>query len=365
MPHLPQARILELVAAFNTLPVGYNTVRGALVSQISPAFVGLLPDGLPPAIQLMSDLGRLNDVVRLSDGSVPLLIWLNNAATLAAGTEAAAIFLRAADDVEHKVSGAPRLVPAQLPEFKELIVHQNDMVSFSFMRAGVEAARAVVKLMVPRCEQGQKILTPDPVIYLGTGWLLTPQLLVTNHHVVNARNENEAPAAPADLLLQGTSTVATFDYDDENQQGTSVSVTAVEAWDATLDYAVLRIPDSGRAPLRLAGAPIQKDANQHVPVNVIQHPRGISKRYAIRNNLVSAITDTDVRYFSDTERGSSGSPVLDDGWRVVALHRGSTYAEGVTFQGRSTAYINLGTKIHAIIGDIKLRYPALAPQLPA
>ena len=73
--------------------------------------------------------------------------------------------------------------------------------------------------------------------------------------------------------------------------------------------------------------------------------------------------DRDLRYFTDTEGGSSGSPVLNDEWKVVALHRGSAFAKGVDYQGRSTAYINLGTQIHAILAHIQANAPDLAREL--
>ena len=89
----------------------------------------------------------------------------------------------------------------------------------------------------------------------------------------------------------------------------------------------------------------------------------MSKKYAIRNNLVSAILPRDIRYFTDTRSGSSGAPVLDDTWQVVALHRGSTLAQGVKFQGRSTAWVNVGTPIHAILEDLRKRCPKVYTEL--
>jgi endonuclease G, mitochondrial len=47
--------------------------------------------------------------------------------------------------------------------------------------------------------------------------------------------------------------------------------------------------------------------------------------------------------------GSSGSPVLDDNWQVVALHRGSTAVDKVQYQGRKTAVMNLGTLATVIL----------------
>jgi hypothetical protein len=51
--------------------------------------------------------------------------------------------------------------------------------------------------------------------------------------------------------------------------------------------------------------------------------------------------------------------VLDDKWQVVALHRGSTVAQNVKFQGKSVAWVNIGTQMSAIAADLSARYPAL------
>ncbi len=91
----------------------------------------------------------------------------------------------------------------------------------------------------------------------------------------------------------------------------------------------------------------------------MQHPEGTAKKIAIRNNLVTATSDTDLRYFTDTKQGSSGSPVLDDQWRVVALHRGSTVTENVQYQGRTVAWVNLGTHITKIVSHVEQQFPNL------
>jgi V8-like Glu-specific endopeptidase len=100
-----------------------------------------------------------------------------------------------------------------------------------------------------------------------------------------------------------------------------------------------------------------------VPVNIIQHPGGRSKRYGIRNNLVSASTATELRYFTDTESGSSGSPVFNDQWQVVALHRASIYVAQVEFQGKTTAYVNVGTHLSAILDDLRAHHPSIAAEV--
>ena len=67
-------------------------------------------------------------------------------------------------------------------------------------------------------------------------------------------------------------------------------------------------------------------------VNVVHHPGGDRKRLSIRENRIVAEDDLWLRYTSDARRGSSGAPVFNDQWEMVALHHGGLPrrdAEGV------------------------------------
>lgn len=85
-----------------------------------------------------------------------------------------------------------------------------------------------------------------------------------------------------------------------------------------------------------------------MPLNIIQHPVGQPKKIAIRNNLATRADSPELRYFTATLGGSSGSPVFNDNWRVVGIHRGSIGTKVLNFQGRTSAIINLGTQMAAI-----------------
>lgn len=365
MALLTQQEVFDIVDALIASGIDTTANRGTLFEFISPTFRAGIPTGGLPAAQLLNDISRMNTVERFANGDVPLEIYLRNAALLLSGAEQQQKIIRAMlDQVNHRATGAPRLDPAKLPETKEKLIFRNDMVSFAFMEGGVKAAVAVAKLRVPRFENGQPRLLPNnaQMMYLGTGWLLTESLVITNHHVINARNEGEGNTTESDLRLQSEGTLAQFDFDDDGLAGTELHVQSLEASNSQLDYAVLRVPATGRTPLRLAPTAIQL-GNEPVPVNIIQHPGGQSKRYGIRNNLVSASTATELRYFTDTESGSSGSPVFNDLWQVVALHKASAYVAQVEFQGKTTAYVNVGTQISAIVADLRANHPTLATEI--
>lgn len=361
MALLTHAETLELVQAMIASGLDTAGARAALFQSVRPQFVAILAVGGPPNVQLMTDIGRMNTVERLASGEVPLEIYLRNADLLLTGAEEQQRVVRAMlSKVAQRASGAPTVDIANVPETKERIVHTDDTVSFAFMKAGLTAAASVSKLRVKRFENGQAVVkNGSAVSYLGTGWLLSDSIIVTNHHVVNARSDGEPSASLEDLLLQAGSAIAQFDFDFDGAAGLEIAVEKLEAWNKELDYALLRVQPTGRPALSRASKAIDKSADS-IPVNIIQHPGGRSKRYGIRNNLVSATNATELRYFTDTEGGSSGSPVFNDHWEVVALHRASRYVDGVQFQGKPTAWVNVGTHLDAIIGDIRARYPAVA-----
>jgi endonuclease G len=129
-----------------------------------------------------------------------------------------------------------------------------------------------------------------------------------------------------------------------------------------LDFALLRLEDkpelTARRCMGLApNSPLQRGAR----LNIVQCPGGGPLRYAIRNNFFVGIGQKphQVRYLTDTVSGSSGSPVLDDNWRVVAMHRGAKEIDPQAYKGEDGSlqvvkYHNEGIAIH----DILSRLPA-------
>ncbi|MEO1159906.1 MAG: trypsin-like peptidase domain-containing protein [Pseudomonadota bacterium] len=104
-------------------------------------------------------------------------------------------------------------------------------------------------------------------------------------------------------------------------------------------------------------------AGAGAPANIIHHPKGLPKRASLEKNKVVDLgfAEVLVHYSSDTEQGSSGSPVLNDDWRLFALHHASTrelkgpkrdLLEKANIQGD---ILNEGIKTAAIAIDIDRR----------
>ncbi|MFI2351644.1 trypsin-like peptidase domain-containing protein [Streptomyces sp. NPDC019443] len=343
------------------------SVRPLLFDGIMPKYRGTLPLLPAPGQQVHSDLNAMNRVERLVDGSVPLEIWLRNAVAQSTEAAALAVLQRALDDVARSAGGEPDIMAGMpAPEIKEEIVHRDDTVPFDFLRGGELAGTAVARIKVLPY-QGGAPLQPNGFPHSGTGWLIAPNLLITNHHVVNARTGTGAgrPQAEADdLRLQALHARARFDYDTDDVETEEATISELVAADPELDYAVLRLTAAPLRPvLKLAKESLAVAKGDFVAVNIIQHPGGQPKRVALRNNLVYEADESDVRYFTDTRGGSSGSPVFTDDWKVVALHRGTRRVEDVMFQGRTTAFVNVGTQMGIVMRHLKANSPDIHAEI--
>jgi Trypsin-like peptidase domain len=148
----------------------------------------------------------------------------------------------------------------------------------------------------------------------GTGFRVGPDLLLTNWHVVHADDGTEATAVTAE-----------FGFEDDGGGGTLASrgircVVPAVASDRPADWAVLRAAD----PLDPAWPVIDLEGAAEPTTStsafVVQHPLGQRKKLGFVRNQVSYVDKQVVHYLTDTDVGSSGSPVFDDHGMLIALH---------------------------------------------
>jgi hypothetical protein len=358
MPLLQTPEILRLVDA--AVDTGVALDRNTLIGALPRAYAAALQFGSNPRNQTLSDLNKMNQDMRIAGDVVPLLVWLEvaiGASQTLAGNE---VFREVYTRLKADQLQAP--AARTLPESREVIIDGDDRQSMDFFQRGVVTAASVIHLSVPVFANGvqQSDSHGNPSSAKGTGWMFGDRLVITNLHVIRARGTLTEPVADADLLRQVAELRATWDYDVEPvgppappASCPSIVGLSLVSRDATLDYALLELPAG--APSR-PGLPLRQVALQVVTggerpaLNIVQHGGGKAKSVAFRNNLATSADATALRYFTDTERGSSGSPVCDDSWRVAALHRSGGRPDPVAnFQGRSAAAVNVGTPIPAIL----------------
>jgi V8-like Glu-specific endopeptidase len=87
-------------------------------------------------------------------------------------------------------------------------------------------------------------------------------------------------------------------------------------------------------------------------VNIIQHPGGAQKQISFVANVVAFVGGGRVQYLTDTLPGSSGSPVFDTDWNLIALHHSGGWLTEPNAATKSTYYRNEGIAIDSIIQDL-------------
>lgn len=185
----------------------------------------------------------------------------------------------------------------------------------------------------------------------GTGFLISPNVVMTNYHVVKAIHE---------LTIDHRQVVLRFDYkvlDDgvTVYKGTPYHLATDWLIDHSppspvdeeidpvreptideLDYALLRVNDEpGNDPV---GGPTQdprptprgwidlpstyQDFTPNSALYILEHPDGKPMQVAIDSDAIISVNGngTRVRYTTMTEPGASGSPCFNFNWEWVALH---------------------------------------------
>lgn len=215
---------------------------------------------------------------------------------------------------------------------EKIIGAKSTLVPITYLQVGLERSRQVVR-----------IRRPDGTS--GTGFLIENDIVITNHHVL------PDVAAARDSVAQ-------FNY----QQTVDGLNAAFETYDlkpdeffktsAGDDWAAVRV---GGNPSAKWGALVLEPAKPQLGdnVNIIQHPGGGQKQISLNANVVVYADSSRVQYLTDTLPGSSGSPVFNTRWSVIALHHSGGWLSEPNAKTKSTYYRNEGILIDRIIDGLK------------
>lgn len=218
----------------------------------------------------------------------------------------------------------------------EGMVAGNDLMPVNYLSRGQNIAKSVCRIEVKN-EQGT-------TLEWGTGFMVSPILLVTNQHVLKFKENCRK------TLIQ-------FNYEDDDNFLPKKDVTFLLDPDLffhnneSLDFALVavkpkdihdEIPISDFGHIPLIATPGKALIGEYA--TLIHHPNRDKKTISIRENrLVDTFADDPnakvYHYETDSLGGSSGSPVFNDQWQVFALHHAGIPKKDA--QGRDLALGNI------------------------
>lgn len=301
--------------------------------------------------------------------------------------------------------GEDRRVPIEDMGYLERIIAEPNFLPVHFLEEGALVQRPVARVVKNATGSGW-----------GTGFMVSPSLFMTNNHVIPNESFAHDVEMQFNYQLDYSGSPQTIDVYSPDPDAVFYTNSALDftlvklnphcrfmrgypwlhaatpeiqegAWEGALEYTpnplgpeppppirnpIARVPiDIHRIPrwprrictsagqvwghLQLSDAvsyagPSGDQPGQHV--NVIQHPRGRRKEVSLQRNNLTNIYATRVRYTSDTEPGSSGSPVFNNQWDLIAIH----HAAGEWDTANGVWVSNEGMRIDKIVADLRDHY---------
>lgn len=223
-------------------------------------------------------------------------------------------------------------------DIKEKIIGENTLRDIYILNLALEASKAVVRI---RTSEG-----------LGTGFMIAPDLLMTNNHVIKTQE-----------IAQKSDFSFNYQLDINGKECPTQTIGAladgVFYTNEELDFTVVNlkdVPEFGNFLIFKS-----KLAQQDDRVAIIQHPGGHLKKISIQNNFVAYADKQVLQYTTSTENGSSGSPVFDDDFQVIGIHHSGGMLPEPSTQRRYLR--NAGTSAIALLNDLKNNAPEIHARL--
>lgn len=231
----------------------------------------------------------------------------------------------------------------------ERILRGNELSDISYLARGVQCARSVCRVVINR---------KDRLEGYGTGFLVAPGVLLTNRHVL-----------PSVDNVRGS--IAQFRYErgldgrELKSVDFALSIASEPILFKDLDMALVAVePQSVNGKqleqfgwLKLNPQPGKAFIGEYL--TIIQHPKGEHKQVCVRENKLLKYSDNGpyIWYQTDTVGGSSGSPVFNNSWEVVALHH-SSVPRTKRINGKDVLLAANGKPWTDKMGDDQLRWIA-------
>lgn len=226
---------------------------------------------------------------------------------------------------------------SKLPEANNLekIINGDTLQDISWLEKGVVLAKSICRVCLKR----------DNKIYYGTGFIIDDYLF-TNNHVL--KSIDDCQNAFIELNYE-------TDIDGKLKATQSINFDPIGYFitDIVLDITIVKLETN---PYVFEDLTLSK----RIPktgefISIIQHPQGGPKKIVTQGSQITNKYEFRVQYTSDTMRGSSGSPVFDRNWNIIAIHHKGGDLE-IDNLGRKK-FINQGVMINDIYLKLKGRLP--------
>jgi len=302
-------------------------------------------DGDPHGVAV-EVIKRLINFGQLTSGHEALSVFLNHILLFKGDADPDAVYIRALFvkyPLDMPASPNPSMTDWHSKDtptdVQEKIIGENTLFHVNRLEWALAASQTVVHLRIDNK-------------HMGTGFMFSPGLVMTNNHVISSQQEAMA-------------TTYTFNYQLNNKDELSSTHIAhahpngIFFTNAELDYTVLQVTDAPLLGTKLSL--VDKVMEPHTRVAIIQHPGGDVKQISMQNNFVTYADKKVVQYTTSTLPGSSGSPVFNNHFEVVAIHcKGGVLSE----PGTNKYYLcNSGTSMVAILNDMRIHQPLIYKQV--
>jgi endonuclease G, mitochondrial len=226
----------------------------------------------------------------------------------------------------------------------ERYIGTNDLLPINYLLSGHLQARAVGRIRYLDKREGKWASA--------TGFMVSSDLMMTNHHVFPVSDLAQFSNLIDDPTLQFGDE---FDLDGRRAEPVIHELDPAAFFHSfePLDLAIVAVrplDQRGRHKISEQGYLVlngqRGKAGLGEYATIIQHPEGKDKQISIRNNEIIDISLADaIIYKSDTAPGSSGAPVFNNEWQIIALH-----SAGVAKKNAAGEYVDEDDKVIPVEG---------------
>jgi endonuclease G, mitochondrial len=229
------------------------------------------------------------------------------------------IELDGAEHVERRRTMIAATALENVSDAFERYLGTNDLLPINYLLGGFLQSKSVGRIRYFDKREGKTAWA--------TGFMISPELMLTNHHVFPVVDQAEFAALIDDPAIEFG-----YEFDIDGRQGKPVvydlDPRAFLHTSRTLDMALIAVAQTDRSGSHRMSEQGYLVLNGNLGktglgdyATIIQHPEGRDKQIALRNNeIIDTSLPDALIYKSDTSHGSSGAPVFNNEWQVIALH---------------------------------------------